>query len=313
MQAKLEKAQKKAAAKRHAELVKQADKTLKKGGSRETALKLLQEAFKQQRTPETLLKIAELQYQLDRYAAAVTSANTLILSQPNATILAAAQAVVKRCGVQAKIDEKAAAPPIAPHLNDQLHKSTAASPAPRDPWVAAMTAPRVETNNPWASHTSPSTAIAPAVNRSPSKEAISKADALFARALPAPKPATTPPRQTAIVPAANPFAPKETPAELPAWALPPRPASPPAEMPSWALPPPRPASPPPAHNPFAEEPEQPKALKTAAAPGNLSETSTAMVVKGSSALAQQPHKDADGDVPDHDRTSGATEEILDAD
>lgn len=315
MQAKLDRAQAKRAAKRHAELVKQSDKILKKkGGSREAALKLLQEAFKQQRAPETLLRIAELQYQLDRYTAAVASANLLISSQPSPMLMAAAQAVVQRCGTQAKLDEMAPAPPIESHLDMVLEKSTAASPVPRDMRVAASAAPRVDTN-PWASDIPASKATMPTGQRSPSKEAVSKADALFARALPAP-----PSRPTAIVAAANPFGSDETASGLPSSALPPRdPVSPAAASnpftdesstslvvaSSLAI-----ATQPEnaENNPFADEPSN---AVTSTAPGEEAESSTSLVVAKSSALSLQPDESADATALT-DRTSGGTE-ILEAD
>jgi hypothetical protein len=259
LQAKLDREKGKKTAKRHAELVKQADKLLK-GGSREAALKILQEAFKCKKVAETLLKIAELQYQLDRYTAAVTSANLLISSQPSPSLLAAAQAVVQRCGTQAKLDEEAPAPPIDGHLDMVLSRSTAVSAVPRNARIATHPATRVETD-PWASDTPTSNATTPVVQRSPSKEAISMIDALFARAPPA-----LPSRPAAIVAAANPFELDESPSELP----------------SWALPPPDRGSPTASNNPFAES-----EVPTSTAPGGVSESSTSLVVVKSPALAVQ--------------------------
>mmetsp|Transcript_15206 Transcript_15206/g.42402 ORF Transcript_15206/g.42402 Transcript_15206/m.42402 type:complete len:407 (+) Transcript_15206:108-1328(+) len=189
-----------AALKRHNELVKQADKLLKKkGGSREAALHLLQEAFKLQHSPSTLLKVAELQYQLDRFAAAAANAELLVRSQPSAAHLAQAEILLRKCGPQAEIHRKSAdvMNAIDGHLDAVLSLSTTQLPGAGDPWESCAISTGGATD-PWSSHED-------RVERVPSTDVISKADALFMNKTP------TQPSYTAVTkPSGNSFTPDDS-------------------------------------------------------------------------------------------------------
>jgi len=214
LQAKNERDRAAACAKRHNELVKQAEKMVKKkGASRESALQLFEAAYKEQHVATTLLRVAELQYEVGRLADAASSADRVIRSQPSPNHLAAAQAIVKRTGMEPRNDWRPAGN-ITGHLDAVLHGSTGVAPTPTDPWAAAPAASRVGTD-PWAAQVQPTTTHSarsadPATGRGRGADAISQADALFGR--PAAAPAAPPP---AAAGAGNPFAMAE-PADEPA-------------------------------------------------------------------------------------------------
>ena len=195
LQAKDERDRACAAAKRHNELVKQAEKIMKKkGGSIHSALLLFEAAFKEKHTPSTLLRVAELQYELNRFAEAADTADRVIRSQPSsAAHLAAAQAIVRKSGgVALRRQLTLTAQPIDGHLDAVLHGSTSIAPAPMDPWAAAAPPPGRVATDPWASDVPAATSrpppppaatpVPPVATQRRDADAISKADALFWRA-----------------------------------------------------------------------------------------------------------------------------------
>lgn len=165
-----------ASLKRHNALVKSADKVLKKrGGSKVSALQLLLAAFEEAHLITTLLRIAELQYQLNRFVDAAASAEKAIRSQPSAEHRAAAEAIMTRCGTQSRLDAKSDLSSIHIHLDAVLGGIAAA------PQLSVSAPPP------------------PVVGR-PSEEAMHKADTLFFGAA-----RSAPPQLRAPRTAANPF------------------------------------------------------------------------------------------------------------
>mmetsp|Transcript_22445 Transcript_22445/g.75791 ORF Transcript_22445/g.75791 Transcript_22445/m.75791 type:complete len:277 (-) Transcript_22445:204-1034(-) len=170
-----------AAAKRHDELVKKAERALKTKAvnHKETARGLLQAAIKEQRAPATILLLATLQYDMNRFADAATSAELVLRSGPGASQQRDAEALLARIGGSRKSKE-----PQTP---------TSAIDGLLDSVLGGSTPQRRFASDPWA----PSTDLPPS---QPSTEALSSVDALFGGAS-----ARTPPQQRS-----NPFGDEES-------------------------------------------------------------------------------------------------------
>ena len=168
-----------AAAKRHDELVKKAERALKTKAvnHKETARGLLQAAIKEQRAPATILLLANLQYDMNRFADAATSAELVLRSGPGASQQRDAEALLARIGGSRKSKE-----PQTP---------TSAIDGLLDSVLGGSTPQRRCASDPWAPSLPPS---------QPSTEALSSVDALFGGAS-----ARTPPQQRS-----NPFGDEES-------------------------------------------------------------------------------------------------------
>ena len=163
-----------AAAKRHDELVKKAERALKTKAvnHKETARGLLQAAIKEQRAPATILLLANLQYDMNRFADAATSAELVLRSGPGASQQRDAEALLARIGGSRKSKE----PQTPTSAIDGLLDSVLGGSTPQGRCAS----------DPWAPSLPPS---------QPSTEALSSVDALFGGAS-----ARTPPQQRS-----NPF------------------------------------------------------------------------------------------------------------